>query len=151
MNEKMLHPSLLRFASVSALCLAALGCGENLQPDLPTLHAVTGTVRYRGQPADKFRVVFHTQTDIGKLHFAPAAVTDERGNFKLRSYAPDDGAPAGEYLVTFEWPDHINRGDEMDFVPEKDRLRGAYGNPEQSHFRITIRAGENKLPPFNLR
>lgn len=147
----MLRSIWLSLASVLILCLTATGCSENLKPDLPPLHAVAGVVKYRGQPASKFRVVFHPQTDIGELQFAPHAITGEDGHFKLRSYAPDDGAPAGEYLVTFEWPDHINQGDETDPVPEKDKLRGVYSNPERSRFRITVRDGENNLPPFELQ
>ena len=30
------------------------------------------------------------------------------------------------------------------------KLRGAYNNPQQSRFRITVQPGVNTLPPFEL-
>jgi len=126
-----------------------VGCGPG-EARLPPLHPVTGTVKFRGLPAKKFRVIFNPVSDIGRLQFSPSAITDDSGNFKLKSAKPDDGAPAGDYQVTFLWPDHFNTGDEIELKPEVDKLRGAYNNPQQSRFRITVQPGVNTLPPFEL-
>lgn len=131
-----------------ALLLA--GC-DNRQVKLPPLSPVKGNVNYRGKPAIGFRVVFHPQTDIGKLQFSPSAITGSSGEFELRSLHPSDGAPLGDYAVTFEWPDHLNKDTDTDPVPEIDKLRGAYANPANSKFRVTVKAGPNDLPPFELK
>ena len=87
---------------------------------------------------------------MGRAQFAPSAVTDDNGEFRLQSYHPDDGAPVGEYAVTFTWPQHVNTGDESDPVPEVDQLRGLYSDPRKSRFKVTVREGENTLEPFVL-
>jgi hypothetical protein len=96
-------------------------------------------------------VTFHPLGDIGALKFAPSAITAADGVYRLRSYQPDDGAPLGEYAVTFEWPDHIIHADDIDPVPEVDQLRGAYSRPENSQFKVTVHAGDNVVPPFVLQ
>lgn len=142
----------LRVITSLSLLLAMVGCGDGRPVlKLPTRHPVQGKVSYRGQPAAGFRVVFHPTGDIGALKFAPSAVTGTDGSFKLRSYDPHDGAPPGEYAVTFEWPDHFISDTDPDPVPEVDQLRGAYSRPEQSKFKVNVVAGENVIPPFDLR
>jgi hypothetical protein len=133
-----------------ALLLAAVGCSQSRELDLPPRHPVAGVVKFRGQPASGFRVTFHPLTDIGTLKFAPSAITGPDGSFRLRSYQPDDGAPLGQYAVTFEWPDHLIREDDPDPVPEVDQLRGAYSNPQASAFKITVVEGNNQVPAFEL-
>lgn len=127
------------------------GCGQASRvPPLPPLHPVSGSVKYRGQPAAAFRVTFHPLTDIGPTKYHPSAVTDGAGNFQVTALKPNDGAPQGEYAVTFEWPDHFNQPADPDPVPEIDKLRGVYNRPEQSRFKIRVNVGENALPPFEL-
>jgi hypothetical protein len=130
--------------------LMIVGCGSG-EPQLPPLHPVKGSVKFRGRPAVGFRVVFHPQTDIGKLQFAPSAITGETGEFELRSYHPSDGAPVGDYAVTFEWPDHLNKDTDTDPVPEVDKLRGVYANPASSKIHIQVKPGLNELAPFELK
>jgi len=138
------------FAAVSTLLLAIGGCSESREPSLPPRHPVQGKVMYRGKPASGFRVTFHPLNDIGNLKFAPSAITAPDGTFRLRSYDPDDGAPLGDYAVTFDWPDHLTSSDDPDPVPEVDRLRGAYSDPQRSKLKVTILAGNNELQPFVL-
>ena len=140
------------FVAVALGLCVIVGCGEQSRGfDLPAMHPAQGSVTYRGQPASGFRVTLHPLGDIGALKFAPSAITAADGSFRVRSYAPDDGAPAGEYAVTFEWPDHIIQPEDFDPVPEVDQLRGAYSNPQTSPYKVTIREGENTLPLFELR
>ena len=127
------------------------GCGEGDGLGLPPLHPVQGKVVYRGQPAKGFRVTFHPLQDIGELKFAPSAITESDGTFRLRSYQPEDGAPLGEYAVTLEWPDHLIEADDPDPKPVTDRLRGAYGDPQRSQIKVSVTAGPNELKPFVLR
>jgi hypothetical protein len=111
---------------------------------------VHGRIVYRGKPAKGFRVAFHPLGEQGKLKFAPAAVTDENGDFRLHSYAANDGAPVGEYAVTFQWPQRLNTGEETDPMPEIDQLKGQYSDPRKSKFKVTVHEGENNIAPFIL-
>jgi hypothetical protein len=127
------------------------GCEKSHGPALPPLHPVKGKVMYRGQPAKGFRVTFHPLQEIGPVKFAPSAITESDGTFRLRSYHPDDGAPLGEYAVTLEWPDHLINADDPDPKPVTDRLRGAYADPQRSQIRVSVVAGANELQPIVLR
>jgi hypothetical protein len=137
--------------SVGLLLLMAAGCRKAPPLPGPQPYPVHGKVVYRGQPAKGFRVTFYPLFEQGKLRFAPAATTDATGEFRLRSYHPDDGAPKGEYAVTFQWPDHLNTGDEPDPAPEVDQLQGLYNDPKTSKFKATVHEGENELEPFVLQ
>ena len=140
-----------RLLTLVCLAIVAHGCAEtSLVPPLPPLQPVSGSVKYRGQPAAAFRITFHPLTDIGPTKYNPSAITDAKGSFRLTSLKPSDGAPQGEYAVTFEWPDHFNKETDPDPVPEVDRLRGVYNKPEQSRYKIQVHVGENSLPPFEL-
>ena len=109
-----------------------------------------GKVLYQGQPAKGWRVAFYPLSEQGKLKFAPSAVTDDKGEFRLRSYSPGDGAPLGEYAVTFQWPQHVNTGDEPEPVPEVDQLQGRYSDPRTSRLKVVVHEGDNALEPFRL-
>lgn len=135
---------------LSAIVL--LGCGE-AKPTLgPEPFPVAGRVTYKGQPAVQFRVMFHPVKNFAGASFSPAAVTDENGDFALHSYSGDhaDGAPPGEYLVTFQWPDHINTNETVEPRPEIDRLRGKFNNPHKTKWKVQVVAGENELETFEL-
>jgi 5-hydroxyisourate hydrolase-like protein (transthyretin family) len=140
-----------RFLSIcaGAAVLIATGCGKPPLPGPPPC-PVHAKVVYRGQPAKGFRVTFYPLFKQGKTRFAPAALTDAVGEFRLQSYHRDDGAPKGEYAVTFAWPNHINTGEEADPLPEVDQLEGRYSDPKKSQFKIVVHEGENELPPFVL-
>jgi len=74
--------------AASAVC----GCGGTAYDSVP----VSGTVTYKGTAVEGATVAFH-----GGPASAPATgVTDATGKFKLSSYNPGDGAPAGNYKVT---------------------------------------------------
>lgn len=141
----------LFFVFVAFASVTALGCGGSLQPELPPRHPVQGKVLHRGQPAKGFRVTFHPTGDIGPLQFAPSAITSDDGTYRLQSYEPEDGAPLGDYAVTFEWPDHLIATDDPDPKPVVDRLRGAYSDPQRSRFKASVVEGPNEMPPFNLQ
>ncbi len=138
----------LPFCLVLTLLVSA-SCSKQPLPGPPP-HPVHGKVIYKGQPAKRFCVVFTPLDATWKVKFAPAAMTDEKGEFRLRSYHPDDGAPAGEYAVTFQWPDHINTGNEPEPVPEVDQLGGLYSDPKKSNVKIVVHEGDNELEPFVL-
>lgn len=95
-------------------------------------------------------MTLYPSAEFEKARFAPAAVTDADGRFHIASYQADDGAPVGDYAVTFTWPERLNTLEDDSGVPEVDRLHGRYADPRKSQFRVTVREGENELPAFAL-
>lgn len=136
-----------------AVGLAAIGCGKSEPLPGPKPFPVTGTVTYDGKPAADFRVIFHPVKEFDGPQFSPSAMTDAEGKFALHSYAKEDsdGAPAGEYVVTFQWPTLVSSGDDGDAPIEKDRLRGKFANPKRSKWRVQVVAGDNDLETFVLK
>lgn len=139
----------LRFHVIVILCVAA-GCSKPSLPG-PKPYPARGGVTYQRKPARNFRVAFYPLNVQWKLQFAPSAVTDENGEFHLRSYALNDGAPAGEYAVIVTWPQHLNTPDDLGAGPEEDRLEGRYSDPKKPAFHFTVHEGENECPPFELK
>src|SRR5437868_3533656 len=85
--------------AAGALVALTSGCGGNKGPQL---YPVKGSVRINGEPARDVNVVF-TPVALpadGATPLSPSAVTGEDGSFRLMSFKPGDGAPAGDYQVT---------------------------------------------------
>src|SRR5215510_11929597 len=81
-------------------CLLASSCGSGG----PQLHPVRGQVFFREKPAEDAHIVFHP---VGGKDDAirPSAIVGADGTFNLSSKNPDDGAPAGDYVVAVVWYD----------------------------------------------
>jgi hypothetical protein len=108
---------------------------------------VAGTVLVKGKPAAGVTVTFHPKFDMGAVKFTPSAVTGKDGRFTLSTAAAGDGAPPGDYAVTFE----LLRGgaDKMGRDVEVDAWKGKYGDPAKGP-AVTVKAGDNALDPFRL-
>jgi hypothetical protein len=125
--------------------LSAPGCGKKGR--LP-VYPVRGQVLVNNAPAKEAVVTFWPEEPGKKETFNPNARTDENGNFTLSTYTAGDGAPAGTYLVTVEWP---ARHDLISGHWEGDKLKGAYKDPKKSKIRVTIEKRPNELDPINLK
>lgn len=133
-------------------CLVLAGCGSQPKLPGPQPQLVHGAVLYQGKPAAGFRVSFNPLTVWEGAKFSPSALTNENGEFQLRSYHDNDGAPAGNYAVTFAWPQSVVRdGDPDDALAQIDRLKGRFANPQKTQFKVTVHEGENALEPFALK
>ena len=145
---------MLKAGSILALfvvvSIAIVGCGGQSLPG-PEPQPVHGKLIYRGRPAHGFRVAFHPLGAQKGPRFAPSAMTDENGEFHLQSYRPGDGAPIGDYAVTFEAPQASTNGDPNDAPQFVDQLHGKLNNPATSKFKVTVREGENQLEPFDVK
>ena len=76
-------------------CFVLAGCGGPAKLPVPQPQPVHGTVLYQGKPAAGFRVSFNPLAERrGREVFAPSALTNENGDFQLRSYHENDGAPS---------------------------------------------------------
>jgi hypothetical protein len=127
------------------LCLGLTSCGGNPYGDHPPF-PVSGQVLLNGKPVKGVRVTFYHTGDWGQRAIVPQAWTDDDGRFELATYGVKDGAPAGDYRVTAEWPAY-RRG--KDWGP--DKLGSKYAKPETSGLKAHVEKGTNKLEPFALQ
>jgi hypothetical protein len=126
------------------LGLCAASCTR--EPHRPVF-PVRGLVLVRGAPAAQARVTFHS-VDTGETA-RPSAVVETDGSFQLSTYLARDGAPAGEYVVTVEWPSASRKQDELNAGP--DLLKGRYRDPKSSPLRVRVEERANELEPFRLK
>jgi hypothetical protein len=131
-----------------AACCASCSGGGGLNP-------VKGKVLYKDQPLKGAVVTFHPKGTTDVYTVRPVGLTGEDGTFTLTT-GRDDGAPAGEYVVTFICSEEITarpgKGAISTAAPEtRDRFDGAFANAERSIFRVEIKKGPNELEPFHLK
>jgi len=126
--------------------VAVVGCGDGGIPP-PRTVPTTGTVLFKGKPTAGVTVKFLPQFDIGTPKWVPEAVTDKDGKFTLSTGANGNGAPPGEYRVTFELlkPGTDSRGRDTDI----DVWKGKYANPDTAQ-KVTISGSGGPLEPFKL-
>lgn len=135
------------WAAITLVCVAAIGCGGD-EISAPRTAPVAGTVLVKGKPAAGVMVTFHPQFDMGSVKFTPNGQTGKDGRFILSTAAPSDGAPPGEYKVTFELL--RTTADKRGLDTEVDQWKGKYADPEKSDFKVTIQKGDNALEAFRL-
>lgn len=130
-------------ASVALLGIAlAAGCSK-VEPSRVAVHPVTGQVTFDGKAAAGAFVVFHSKT--GDSDFpAPRAQVDRQGSFALTTYRSQDGAPAGEYVVTVELRPIVAANGE--FEPGPNILPPRYCQPQTSQIVVRVVAGANVIP-----
>jgi hypothetical protein len=136
--------TIARLALLS-LALVPLACSSN-GAQIPVF-PVRGEVFVGGKPADGAVVHLHPRDPL-KCPPAYATVKPD-GSFKTTTYRDDDGAAAGDYVVTVVW--RPERKDENETIVGPDRLRDRYSQPGKSALKATVTTGENVLPRFDLR
>ncbi len=123
---------------VGLLVLAGCGGGR------PKLYPVSGSVTVKGKPADG--AVVRLFPAAGGEHM-PAGVVQPDGSFKLTTFEPGDGAPAGEYKLTVTW--RPAKKTTMD--PDgPDKLAGRYADAGSSRLTAKVDAGPTTLPAIAL-
>ena len=118
-----------------------IGC---TRPEYPNAtYPVSGRVQTTdGEPAGYVRVTLHSSKLVSDGDpFRPSAMTDDDGNFRLTTYETDDGAPQGNYAVTFRWAKPQKTL--FDPIP-KDRLRNRFALPTEKSLRCTIIEAESQ-------
>ncbi len=84
----------LKYVLLSSLLMATLiGCGGS---GFPKTFKVSGTVKLGGKPVDGALVTFQPSGE-GK---SAVGSTNDKGEFKLSTFGPGDGALPGSYKVT---------------------------------------------------
>ncbi len=110
----------------------------------PPLYAVQGKVLVDGEPVENLHVAFHPLDDA-KNPFCPVGRTNSQGIFHLTTRHDADGAPAGEYRVTFVWPDGTIDECECPDPLLHDQLRGFYANANQSTRQVSVNSSSNSF------
>ena len=136
MPEKMRATIL---AMMMCLCVCLCSCGKdegNRKATVP----VSGEVYVDDEPASGVAVVFQDVQGIDKQNPTQSSTfTDADGKFSISTYNDGDGAPEGEYVLTFSWRE-INM---MTMRPGgPDKLNDRYSDPAKSEFRVTVQKGE---------
>jgi len=135
-----------RLLAAGVLLGLMIGCGKHRGV---TLYPVKGSVQINGEPAKDVNVMFTSVTPIevdGNI-LSPSAVTEEDGSFRLMSFDPEDGAPAGDYQITVIYP--MNRFNKN--LSGIDRLKGKFSNPKTSGLTAKVEAKKNELPVINIK
>ncbi len=136
--------------SAMAALVALAGCGGGRM----AAQAVRGKVLCGDVPAQCALVIFHPQDGPEELQkLRPHGVVEADGSFTLTTYRPGDGAPAGSYRVTIEWPSPLpgETADDPEHGPSgPDRLQGRYADPATTPLAVTIERGVNTLEPFRV-
>ncbi len=140
---------ILRIASpalLGTLLLGLLGCGGGGPAEAikrkPT-HPVKGSLTINKKPVEGVRVTLYPLNledrsgDFWTKGF-PGALTKEDGSFVISTYNPDDGAPAGEYLV-------LSSKMEGEGEAVKDLLLSRYMNPQTAKQRIMVKEQNSDL------
>ena len=130
-------PMLLMLAA-----LFAVGCSRSgpVPANPKKVVPVTGTVHVDGAPADKVEVKLHP--DSGRDEKNPTVSMDfsgPDGKFEITTYYQGDGAPPGDYTVTFR--QILNTA----VKPVQDELRGKYNNPANSTVKVSVSAEQESV------
>jgi hypothetical protein len=130
------------FFCLSALTLA--GCSY-APPPIPVCQ-VTGHLLVGGQPAPNAALAFHPLVADSKAA-CPVALTQADGSFQITTRATNDGAPAGQYIVTLVWPDDTLPIDDCECIDvvKHDRFHGLYASAKKSPLRATVTTSSANL------
>ena len=124
--------------SLGILTMAA-GCGEQM-PDGPRVNVspIKGQVFVDGTPAANLAVKCHPID--GKDGAIPSSsdFTDNEGRFEIGTYEAGDGAPPGEYQLTFFWGEYNLMNGQYG---GPDKLKERYVDPEKSEHLVVVVEG----------
>ena len=126
-----------------------IGCGGGTPVPV---HPVRGQVLFEGQPVPSALVVLHPVSPAAKDVPPPRAKVENDGSFTVGTFNAQDGAPAGDYIVTVAWwqTNAKGNGGRQDDAPPSNRLPPRYSQASTSNLRAHVEAGDNQLPVIRL-
>jgi hypothetical protein len=134
--------SRLLACGILAAVLSMSACNQRFKPTYP----VRGEVLYEGKPAAGASIFLKPLDDPKDQLARPRGTVDEKGQFTLSTYKPNDGAPAGTYTVTLHWIPNGYQGP----IEKVNKLPERYRNPETSSLTLKVEAKENTPEAFQL-
>lgn len=133
----------VRFGFLLCLALPLVGCSDVRPKDAVPVFPVSGTLTHLGQPMSGAVIAFHP----AKSKWTAQSTADADGKYSLTTYLTNDGAAAGEYVVTIHWPaENVKTAtDDPDPPLPPDRLKDAYTNAKTTKLRATVREEPNTI------
>jgi hypothetical protein len=110
---------------------------------------VHGVIDFRGQPLVGAFVTLHPKSAPGIDVPTPRASVAADGSFALTTFDRNDGAPAGDYVLTVLWYRPVKQGG--DWIGGPNVLPKKYASPRTSEVSVTVAAADNRLKPIRLR
>jgi hypothetical protein len=133
-------------AGMATVLAVFTGCGKGQVKTYP----VSGEVIVDGKPAEDVFIYLHTVTPENPPAFpTPFGKVEKDGRFVISTFGNGDGAPAGDYVVTFAW--RARSGLMKQHFDGPDRFKGQYYDKEKSNFHVTIKKEPNALTKFELK
>jgi len=146
-RRKLLPSRLILSTALCACLLAAASCKKKDDGRLP-VYPVKGQILVDGNPVKGVLIYFWPAKIEKNLHaYCPNGQTDDNGHFKLSTYDADDGAPAGEYTITIEWPVGYNQ---LTNQWHGDHLQGKYSDQGKSEIKLKIDSKPNDLAVIQI-
>ncbi len=135
-----MRSSFLSRLSLIILVFLVTGCTRSEYPN--ETYPVTGRIQTSdGIPASNVRVTLHSSKLLSEGDpFRPSGMTDDEGIFQLTTYETHDGAPVGNYTMTFRWAEP--QKNMLDPMP-KDKLRNRFAMPTENS--LTCEVGQAEL------
>ena len=128
-----------------ALCFAMAGCAKPVQPTgAVPVFPVSGNLMYQGQSMMGAVITFHST----ERQRTAQGTADEMGVYTLTTYRSNDGAAAGDYIVTIHWPSSPQAApspDDPDPLLPPDRLHATYTSVKTSKLRATVEESSNTI------
>jgi hypothetical protein len=103
-------------------------------------HVVTGKVIFNGKPIEDAQVIFHP-LPLDPRSRRIDGLTEDDGTFSLTTYAPNDGAWAGDYAVTIT----ARRPATEPGKPMINLLPVRYSNAAISGLKAVVKEGKNEF------
>ena len=132
------------------LVISGASCSKGPQggPRVETF-PIRGRVLIDGQPGANVAVRLHPATDDPELP-SSSSFTDAEGNFTVGTYEGADGAPVGDYKLTFMWGQINLMTGRYEATEDKAPFNKRYSDPETSEFEFTVVAPENDWGTIEL-
>ena len=142
----------IRHVLPALMVLAFAGCSDSQDTNKRPVFPATGTVTYRGKPLVDATVRLHPlqEDDDDRPVWLPRGRVNSEGRFTLSTYRTGDGAPAGEYRVSFSWQGPLKNisEDDQDELPEL--MPKQLTSPKHSNITVVVAEGENEFAPFDF-
>lgn len=124
----------LRAVLIGVMCLSGFGCGSEVPvpQNQKKVVPVSGQVTVDGVAVPRVRVKLHPKQGHDRTNpTSSTGITDEQGRFAVTTYYAGDGAPPGEYAVTFTYIKDSS-------LKSSDAFGGKYASPQSSSWELTV-------------
>ena len=81
---------------IAVMGIVAAGCGSQDRTGSDPVYPVTGVITYRGKPVAQAEVTFFN----AEKNRSAFGKTNDKGEYKLTTFSPNDGAVEGQHVVT---------------------------------------------------